>query len=518
MRARSVVAVDARTMMQQGAGAWLERGRAQVLRGDVDGAMATFVAALAEHPDSADVVVALAGLEWQRGRVGDAEARLQALLAHEPGCPAAAFLLARLLRDQARMAAVERTLRAVDWRMARVGDAIQAIELLDDCGRKRAALDVAEVAIAKHPDDPRLHAYAGMLAMQLGEFELARERYAFALRRDPRALEWQSAYGYAVSKRYSDGDDADFTLMQGFLERPQLADAARASVLFGLGKMHDDVGRAAQAAACLREANRLVAAQLPWSAKDWRRLVAARLDAKPVAPPAAGDDAFVPVFVLGLPRSGTTLVADWLARHPAVCNRGELPLVARLAADVARAANPVAAREAAARTYRVQVRQDDTAARWFIDKQPLNFLHVDFILATFPGARVVYCGRDARDTALSIFMQHFAGAEYAFAYDFERIAAVVQGERRLRGSALQRHPARVREVRYEEFVADPLAATTTLAAWIGLPPHDFARAPASERVISTASAWQARQPVHARSIGRWRAYAEHLPELAAFDP
>jgi hypothetical protein len=321
-----------------------------------------------------------------------------------------------------------------------------------------------------------------------------------------------------VSKRYSDGDDADFTLMQGFLERPQLADAARASVLFGLGKMHDDVGRAAQAAACLREANRLVAAQLPWSAKDWRRLVAARLDAKPVAPPAAGDDAFVPVFVLGLPRSGTTLVADWLARHPAVCNRGELPLVARLAADVARAANPVAAREAAARTYRVQVRQDDTAARWFIDKQPLNFLHVDFILATFPGARVVYCGRDARDTALSIFMQHFAGAEYAFAYDFERIAAAVQGERRLRGSALQRHPARVREVRYEEFVADPLAATTTLAAWIGLPPHDFARAPASERVISTASAWQARQPVHARSIGRWRAYAEHLPELAAFDP
>ncbi|HEU4664221.1 MAG TPA: sulfotransferase [Dokdonella sp.] len=503
-------------MMQQGAGAWLERGRAQVLRGDVDGAIATFAAGLAEHPDSADLVVALAGLEWQRGRVDDAWTRLRALLEREPGQLAAAFVLARLERERAQMEAAERTLRAVDWRAARVGESIQAIELLDDCGRKRAALDVAEAAIDTHAGDPRLHAYAGMLAMQLGEFERARERYAFALRHDPRALEWQSAYGYAVSKRYTDPDDADFALMAGFLARPQLTDTARASVLFGLGKMHDDVGRAAQAAACLREANRLVAAQLPWSAKDWRRLVAARLDEKASASPSVGDDDFKPLFVLGLPRSGTTLVADWLARHPAVCNRGELPFIARHAADVARAANPATAREAAARAYRTQVRQDDACARWFIDKQPLNFAHVEFILATFPNARIVHCRRNARDTALSIWMQHFAGVEYAFAYDFERIAAVAHGEQRLRAAALQRHPGHVREVRYEEFVADPLAATNALAAWIGLPPHDFAQAPATERVISTASAWQARQPVHARSIGRWRAYAEHLPELLGF--
>ncbi|HEY6942236.1 tetratricopeptide repeat protein, partial [Dokdonella sp.] len=167
MRARPMVAADARTVMQQGTGAWLERGRAQVLRGDVDGAIATFVAALAEHPDSPDLVVALAGLEWQRGRVDAARARLQALLRREPGQLAAAFLFARIEREQARTAAVERTLRAVDWRAARVGDAIQAIELLDDCGRKRAALDVAEAAIDAHGGDPRLHAYAGMLAMQL---------------------------------------------------------------------------------------------------------------------------------------------------------------------------------------------------------------------------------------------------------------------------------------------------------------------------------------------------------------
>src|SRR5512146_3253022 len=100
MRARSMVAADARTTMQQGASAWLERGRAQVLRGDVDGATARFAAAIAEHAASADLVVALAGLEWQRGRADDAEARLQLLLEREPGQLAAAFLLARLQRER----------------------------------------------------------------------------------------------------------------------------------------------------------------------------------------------------------------------------------------------------------------------------------------------------------------------------------------------------------------------------------------------------------------------------------
>ncbi|MEO7326392.1 MAG: sulfotransferase [Dokdonella sp.] len=504
-------------MQNRSAGEWLAQGRALVLRGDGAAALAWFSDALSEHPDSVDLALAEAGLLWQGGCAAEAESRLRTLLSLHPGLVAAAFLLAKILQEQGRMLAVETTLRSLFVHAtADVGPLIQGIERLDGCGRKQAAADIVERAIEAGSDDPRLHAYAGMLDMQIGDFDLARTRYAFALEHDARALEWQSAYGYATSKRYAQADDADFALMQGFIERPALGDAERASVLFALGKMCDDVGDHAQAATHLREANRIIATKVDWSRKNWRRLVSARLDAKPLPANVDRPNDFAPVFIVGLPRSGTTLVAEWLARHPSVCNRGELNWIAHLAGEIARAPKPADALMQAAATYRTQVRQDDTDAHWFIDKQPLNFLHIDLILAMFPHARIIQCRRHSRDTALSIWMQHFAGREQAFAYEFDHIAAVAQAEERLINVARKRHPDSLRAVHYEEFTGHPEQMTRALCEWIGLPAHDGSTVPDAPRVISTASAWQARQPVHARSIGRWRAYAAHLPELLQF--
>jgi Tfp pilus assembly protein PilF len=501
------------------ADAWLERGRALVLSGDSAGALALFAEACAEHPDSAELACALAGLHWQAKRADEAEALLRTALAHHPDSVAVAFLLAKVLREQGRMLAVETVMRT--WSAAAkpsVGEWIQAIELLDDCGRKQAASDLAEQAISQGSSDARLHAYAGMLATQLGDFERARERYLFALGNDDRALEWQSAYGLASSKRYNSGDDPDFDLLRGYLLRPGLSDGARASVLFALGKANDDIGDVREAAAALRAANALVGAGAGFSAKQWRRVVSARLDAKPLTPLTVARDDFTPVFIIGMPRSGTTLVAEGLARHPDVCNRGELNGIAQLAHEFAHA--PRAGQSAlvhAAHAYVQQVRQDDTSARWFIDKQPLNFLHIDLIAALFPNARIIHCERSPRDTALSIWMQYFAGRAQDFAYDFQHIAAVMQGCERLLAVARKRYPQQIRSVRYESFVTDPVVQVRELADWIGLPAHDWNIVPEVRRVISTSSAWQARQPVHARSVGRWKAYAEVLPELLAFD-
>jgi hypothetical protein len=267
----------------------------------------------------------------------------------------------------------------------------------------------------------------------------------------------------------------------------------------------------------LREANALVGARADFSAKQWRRVVSAKLESKPLPALDVARDDFAPIFIVGMPRSGTTLVAEWLARHPQVCNRGELNGIAQLAQEFAR--TPRTSHGAlvhAAHGHVQQVRQDDTSAGWFIDKQPLNFLHVDLIASLFPNARIIHCMRSARDTALSIWMQYFAGRAQDFAYDFAHIAAVMQGCERLLAAAGKRHPQLVRTVRYESFVGDATAQVRELADWIGLPAHDWTIAPAARRVISTSSAWQARQPVHARSVGRWKAYAEVLPELLAF--
>ena len=494
----------------------LERGRTLMLRGDVAGAVAAFRRGALADPGFLDLRHALAGALSQCGEVAEAESLLRGVLAADPGHVAAAFQLARLLMAQGRMLAVETCLRALSARPLGTGTLILAIELLDDCGRKQAASDLAEAGIAADPDDARLHAYAGMLAMQLGDFERARSRYRYAIEHDARAVEWQSAYGYAMCKRYTNAGDPDFELLRGLLARDELGAHARASLLFALGKACDDLGDTAQAARWLREANALAATTADFSRKNWRRLVAARLDATATAAAQAPADDFVPVFVVGLPRSGTTLVAERLACHPRVCNRGELNWIGHLAQQLGQDARPGPdAYARAAASYVAQVRQDDTDARWFIDKQPLNFLHVDLMLALFPQARIVHCRRNARDTALSIWMQYFAGRELGFACDFADIAAVAQGCERLMAAAGKRHAAAIHEVRYEELVQDPDRVIGALAAWIGLDaPVDLAaRGPV---VISTASAWQARQPVHARSVGRWRAYAESVPELLGF--
>jgi tetratricopeptide (TPR) repeat protein len=480
---------------------------------DLAGATAAFRQGLLGDPSSTGLRHALAGVLWQGGDATEAEALLRAVLKDDADNVAATFLLARILMAQGRMLAVETCVRALFARPRDTGTLIHAIELLDDCGRKQAASELVEATIGAGSADPRLHAYAGMLAMQLGEFERARARYRFALEHDARAVEWQSAYGHAMCKRYATADDPDFELLRGLLAREDLGEPARASLLFALGKACDDIGDPAQAASWLREANTLAAKNAGWSRKAWRRVVAARLDAAPIDGVQAADPDFVPVFVVGLPRSGTTLVAERLARRARACHRGELNWIAQLAQKLGQGGRPGSGAYArAAATYAAQVRQDDTDARWFIDKQPLNFLHVDLILALFPQARIIHCRRNARDTALSIWMQYFAGRELGFAYDFADIAAVAQGCERLMAAAGTRHRDAIRDVRYEDLVREPDRLIGELAAWIGLDAQDAADAPARV-VISTASAWQARQPVHARSVGRWRVYAGYVPEL-----
>jgi tetratricopeptide (TPR) repeat protein len=496
---------------------WLECGRSLALRGDADAAAGVFAAALAEHPDDIDLGLAMAGMHWQRKQHAAAEAILQPLVEQHPALAAAAFLLARLRKEQGRMQAVETVLCELFHRAPQnIALTIQAIELLDDCGRKRAAAGLCENAIAAGSRDPRLHAYAGMLHVQLGDFEQARERYLFALEHSAQAVDWEAANALASLQRYRDMQHADFARFRGLLERSDLGDRARASVLFALGKAHDDIGEVEHAAQNFREANRLIAAATPWSRKHWRRAVEARLSAKALPRRVTPSDACIPVFIVGAPRSGTTLAAELLSRSPEICNRGELAWLPFFAQQVARAGKLDAALlESIAAAYLAQLRQDDSDARWFIDKQPLNFQHLDLIAALFPQAKIVHCRRNSRDTALSIWMQHFAGPENAFAYDFANIAAVLSDASRLVAHARKAGIA-VHELRYEALVAAPAERVAALAAEIGIPAFDATATERSASVISTSSTWQARQPVYTRAIGRWRAYADLLPELQQF--
>lgn len=508
--------------MSRSEDAWLAAVRTEVLRGDLQRARNIVGEAIGAVPESLDLQRAQAGILQQCGLTDAAENALRALLAKHPGDAASAFSLARLLRDQGRTAAAAEAMRAcfaVEVNQRDANLAINAVELLDECDRKRDAAAIAEAAITANPDDPRLHAYAGMLAIQMGDFKRAREHYEFALDHDPRAVEWHVPIGLSSTLRYGDLAHPDFARFRAGLQRDVLPDLARAELYFALGKACDDVGDYAAAAQNFRSGNAIRKRNSTWSRKDWRRAIEARLAMPSNALHAEPTPGFSPIFIVGTPRSGTTLLAEQLARLPGICNRSEQPWLAKLALQPDLSGTPAReALERAAAIYAPRVRQDDAGtARWFIDKQPLNFRYVDLALAMFPHAKIVHCHRNPRDNALSLWMQCFLEDVQGYSYDFGNIARVMRDCDRLMAHWQARYPDSVRTVRYEDLVTAPRDVVAALAAWIGIPDAASQTATAntpSEDVISTASLWQARQPIHTRSVNRSERYLPYLPELS----
>jgi Sulfotransferase family/Tetratricopeptide repeat len=495
--------------------------RALILRGDLSSALDALTRALTDFPKSTELRRAHAGVLQQTGRMDDTEVLLRTLLAEDPGDAGSAFSLAQLLKEQGRMAGAATIFRScfsIESNRGNANLAIAAIELLDSCDRKHDAAEIAESAIAANPEDPRLHAYAGMLEIQLGEFERARQHYLFAIEHDEQAWEWHVPIGLSSAQRYKEATHPDLALFQEGLRRNNLSELAQAELHFSVGKAHDDLGDYAEAARYFREGNSIAHRLTKWSRDAWRKAIDTRLADRSVIPPLKPSDNFIPIFVVGMPRSGTTLLAELLSRYPDVRNRGELPWIARSAQHIdsgnVRTDDMLAS---AATMYIAHSRQDDAAdARWFIDKQPLNFRYVDLILAMFPQAKIVHCRRDPRDTALSLWTQCFLEDVQGYAYDFDDIAMVMRDEQKLMMHWHLRHPNACHVVWYEDMVANPSNIVAALTAWIGIPPLPLSSTSIDLRPtssISTASLWQARQPVNTLSIGRWQHYISHVPEL-----
>lgn len=495
---------------------WIGFGRIVMQRGYAALAAAILQRALAVHPASVALRYWHANAAWQAGDADTAEAGLRKLLADATHADAA-MLLAQILRGQGRLSASAAIL--VDHAAA-IGDVATLLawaQFLRESQRQDLALDWCERELGRGCDDPRLYALAGNLAQELGQFDLARSRYLDALAHGIDLNLWFVLGSLASVGRYSDRTHADFKLFERAIHDPALSPRARSVVLFAQGKAYDDLGDHASAAAAWRKANTLMRPLAPWSRSAWQTFVASRIAARRFPVRRSTADC-MPVFVVGLPRTGTTLVAELLGRHPDLRNRGELPMLGYLAERLAAVdhAQQAAAIEDAAAIYLAHLQRDDAPARGYIDKNPLNFRYLDAIAAMFPGARVIYCRRQLRDAALSIWSQPFGNEEYGFANDFHDIAALATGCATLMAHWQRSLPISITTVDYEQVAADPEGTIARLTAALGLAPFDPLQAEqGTSSVITSASQWQARQPIHQHSVERWRAYAEYLPELTA---
>jgi hypothetical protein len=232
-----------------------------------------------------------------------------------------------------------------------------------------------------------------------------------------------------------------------------------------------------------------------------------------------------PVFVVGLPRSGTTLVEQILASHPDVVGLGEIGYIERgLLSAIGKPFGSAAfftalstvrksvTREAA-NAYLDRVSRRAGNARHMIDKMPHNFLVLGWIALLFPNTAVIHCVRDALDVCTSCYTHTFSEA-HAYSNDLRVLGEYYRSYERLMQHWAKVLPVRILEARYENIIANQETASRSLIAELGLHWSDaclsFHR---SERIVQTPSHWQVHQPIYGTSVGRWRRFEKHLGQL-----
>ncbi len=338
-----------------------------------------------------------------------------------------------------------------------------------------------------------------------------------------------------TARRAADGEAAFWLARaEAALDDDSVRDEAKALIGYGVAKYHDRSGSHRAAARAGQLAN---AARRRTAGPMERDVLRARVDALIDTHTAEffharrrfGLGTDQPVFIVGLPRSGTTMTEQILAAHPLMHGAGELPTLGRLAASVSGKDRP--SWQAASRLDEPGSRQvageylralRDGCPRGLLriaDKSPFNFFQLAFAAVLFPAARVVHCRRSAADNALSIWMENFA-ADQRYATDFDDLAFLRSEYERLMAHWHRVLPLRILDLQYEETVAGVERQARRLLDFLEVPWDDRClEFHEHTRAVQTPSRWQVRQPVYSRSVERWKRYSAHLPQLSrAFEP
>jgi tetratricopeptide (TPR) repeat protein len=235
----------------------------------------------------------------------------------------------------------------------------------------------------------------------------------------------------------------------------------------------------------------------------------------------------LPVFIVGMMRSGTTLAEQILASHPLVFGAGELAELGQLAGGLPRrlgtelpypqcvAAIDAATAQSVAADYLRVLQERGGSAQRVVDKMPLNFLGLGLIATLFPRARIIHCRRDPVDTCLSCYFRDFT-TSFTFKYDLHHLGIYYREYARLMAHWRRVLPAPMFELQYEELTAEPEAVSRLLIEYCGLAWDERClRFNETERPVRTASTAQVRQPMYRSAVGRWRRYEKHLGPLLA---
>lgn len=456
-------------------------------------ALAQIELALKGMPDSPEMLVTMGNVLNELGRGAEAIACFEKVLVQRPG-----------------FAPVQCNLANVLWQNGRLDEAIERYEH----------------ALQQAPEYSEGHYDLGIALQDIGDKDGASARFRRALEVDAHCGKaWRAIAGLSKTSLSED----DLAVMQFALDAPDVGAEERLHLEFALGKACEDRRNYSTAIEHFHRGNALHRKSFGYSIEQ-DETAFAHLQSVFVSQfferwSGAGIEDATPIFIVGMPRSGTTLCEQILASHPDVHGGGELRHLARAIAErfpmvdgVDYTAALVSARaedfKAIGQRYAAAIRELDANVRHISDKLPNNFLNVGMIRIVFPNARIVHCVRDPRDTCYSIYKHYFSARGHYYAYDMVELGRYYRLYADLMAHWNAMLPGVMHELRYEDLVQEQEATTRALVDACGLEWNpacmEFHK---TRRPVATISASQVRQPMYSGSVGAWKNVETSLKPL-----
>lgn len=473
--------------------AWSDLGMARIRANALEEALEAFARALALAPEHPDALNNMAQAFRKLRRFDQARPLLEKLVSLKP--------------DSAQ---VRYALADVQFKTNDITKAITSFQ-------KAVRLD---------PDDRRIRIGLGEAYESNGQFKQAKMQYLAVLRRDP-----DSPLALAKLLQVREGaiDTAWINRAQALADDPATPEDGRIRLNVALGYWNDREKRYDEAFRRLQLGYDAQAQRDPFDADGYSRAIDSLIDVLTadfyVSAPTSGVESERPIFIVGMPRSGTTLTEQILASHSEVAAGGELSMLLQVSyqiGDLSRSGEPyprglrttgrMGLRQMARRylDYLDKVSPDATRVT---DKLPFNFMHLGVIALLFPNARIVHCRRHPLDNCLSCYFTSFA-EQIRFANKLDTLGRYYADYDRLMRHWHSVLPVNIFDLQYEQLVNDTENQIRALLEYCGLGWQDACLSfYKTRRGVRTPSRWQVRQPIYTASVQRWQAYAKHLEPL-----
>jgi len=388
------------------------------------------------------------------------------------------------------------------------------------------AVDFYNRSLEINPENPETLTRLGNSHKALGKFEEAIMHYQRAQSIRPDYVE--AIHELASCKKFSDSDAEYIAIAEKLATKDDLPEDKKAFLFFALGKTHNDLKLYDKAFDYYQKGNTIRNNMFPFDSEAFAAKTNKIMDLFTTEffakKNGVGIPTEVPVFIVGMPRSGTTLVEQIISKHSQVFGAGELNKIGETAQVIAKKGKDFPenilnlkknAIEKMAREYEQHLQQikGPNIVQRITDKMPANFQYLGLIALLFPNAHIIHCSRTPMDTCLSNFFQCFSEGNTQ-SYDLKAIGEYYGEYDKLMKHWRQVLPLPIHEVVYEELIDDQEKNIRKLIEFIGLEWEEGClRYQTNKKVVNTASVWQARQPIYKTSKERWRKYECFLDPL-----